>query len=164
MIKMKINPEKIRDVIGKGGSVIRALTEETGTQIDIEDDGTIIIASVDMEKGREAQRRIAEITAEVEVGKVYDGTVLRLLDFGDHVAKPEILPWFAILLAVNLQTSFLTPPFGITLFYMKGVAPSIPMQALYRGIVPFVILQLIGLVAVVTFPETTLWLPRVLLD
>ncbi|MEG0822178.1 MAG: polyribonucleotide nucleotidyltransferase [Burkholderiaceae bacterium] len=89
MIKMKINPEKIRDVIGKGGSVIRALTEETGTQIDIEDDGTIIIASVDMEKGREAQRRIAEITAEVEVGKVYDGTVLRLLDFGAIV---QILP------------------------------------------------------------------------
>ena len=69
MIKMKINPEKIRDVIGKGGAVIRALTEETGTQIDIEDDGTIIIASVDQEKGREAQRRIAELTAEVEVGR-----------------------------------------------------------------------------------------------
>jgi polyribonucleotide nucleotidyltransferase len=89
MIKMKINPEKIRDVIGKGGSVIRALTEETGTQIDIEDDGTIIIASVDMDKGREAQRRIAELTAEVEVGKIYDGTVLRLLDFGAIV---QILP------------------------------------------------------------------------
>jgi len=89
MIKMKINPEKIRDVIGKGGAVIRALTEETGTQIDIEDDGTIIIASVDMEKGREAERRIRELTAEVEVGKVYDGTVLRLLDFGAIV---QILP------------------------------------------------------------------------
>ncbi|MBA3253089.1 MAG: polyribonucleotide nucleotidyltransferase [Pseudomonadota bacterium] len=89
MIKMKINPEKIRDVIGKGGAVIRALTEETGTQIDIEDDGTIIIASVDQEKGREAQRRIAELTAEVEVGRVYDGTVLRLLDFGAIV---QILP------------------------------------------------------------------------
>ena len=89
MIKMKINPEKIRDVIGKGGAVIRALTEETGTQIDIEDDGTIIIASVDQEKGREAQRRIAELTAEVEVGKVYEGTVLRLLDFGAIV---QILP------------------------------------------------------------------------
>jgi polyribonucleotide nucleotidyltransferase len=89
MIKMKINPEKIRDVIGKGGAVIRALTEETGTQIDIEDDGTIIIASVDQDKGREAQRRIAELTAEVEVGKVYDGTVLRLLDFGAIV---QILP------------------------------------------------------------------------
>jgi polyribonucleotide nucleotidyltransferase len=89
MIKMKINPEKIRDVIGKGGAVIRALTEETGTQIDIEDDGTIIIASVDMEKGREAERRIRELTAEVEVGKIYDGTVLRLLDFGAIV---QILP------------------------------------------------------------------------
>jgi polyribonucleotide nucleotidyltransferase len=89
LIKMKINPEKIRDVIGKGGAVIRALTEETGTQIDIEDDGTVIIASVDQEKGREAQRRIQELTAEVEVGKVYDGTVLRLLDFGAIV---QILP------------------------------------------------------------------------
>ena len=89
LIKMKINPEKIRDVIGKGGAVIRALTEETGTQIDIEDDGTIIIASVDMEKGREAERRIRELTAEVEVGKIYDGTVLRLLDFGAIV---QILP------------------------------------------------------------------------
>jgi polyribonucleotide nucleotidyltransferase len=89
MIRMKINPEKIRDVIGKGGAVIRALTEETGTQIDIEDDGTVIIASVDQDKGREAQRRILELTAEVEVGKVYDGTVLRLLDFGAIV---QILP------------------------------------------------------------------------
>jgi polyribonucleotide nucleotidyltransferase len=89
LIKMKINPEKIRDVIGKGGAVIRALTEETGTQIDIEDDGTVIIASVDQDKGREAQRRIMELTAEVEVGKVYDGTVLRLLDFGAIV---QILP------------------------------------------------------------------------
>ncbi len=89
MIRMKINPEKIRDVIGKGGAVIRALTEETGTQIDIEDDGTVIIASVDQEKGREAQRRIMELTADVEVGKVYDGTVLRLLDFGAIV---QILP------------------------------------------------------------------------
>ncbi|HXF46425.1 MAG TPA: polyribonucleotide nucleotidyltransferase, partial [Burkholderiaceae bacterium] len=89
LIKMKINPEKIRDVIGKGGAVIRAITEETGTQIDIEDDGTVIIASVDLDKGREAQRRIEEITAEVEVGKVYEGTVLRLLDFGAIV---QILP------------------------------------------------------------------------
>jgi polyribonucleotide nucleotidyltransferase len=89
LIKMKINPEKIRDVIGKGGAVIRALTEETGTQIDIEDDGTVIIASVDLDRGREAERRIREITAEVEVGKVYDGTVLRLLDFGAIV---QVLP------------------------------------------------------------------------
>ncbi|HSQ10241.1 MAG TPA: polyribonucleotide nucleotidyltransferase [Burkholderiaceae bacterium] len=89
LIKMKINPEKIRDVIVKGGAVIRALTEETGTQIDIEDDGTVIIASVDQEKGKEAQRRIQELTAKVEVGKVYDGTVLRLLDFGAIV---QLLP------------------------------------------------------------------------
>jgi len=89
LTKMKINPEKIRDVIGKGGAVIRALTEETGTQIDIEDDGTIIIASVDREKAKEAERRIRELTAEVEVGKIYDGTVLRLLDFGAIV---QILP------------------------------------------------------------------------
>jgi polyribonucleotide nucleotidyltransferase len=89
LTKMKINPEKIRDVIGKGGAVIRALTEETGTQIDIEDDGTIIIASVDLEKAKEAERRIRELTAEVEVGKIYDGTVLRLLDFGAIV---QILP------------------------------------------------------------------------
>jgi polyribonucleotide nucleotidyltransferase len=89
LIKMKINPEKIRDVIGKGGAVIRALTEETGTQIDIEDDGTVIIASVDLDKGKEAQRRIQALTADVEVGKVYDGTVLRLLDFGAIV---QILP------------------------------------------------------------------------
>ena len=89
LTKMKINPEKIRDVIGKGGAVIRALTEETGTQIDIEDDGTIIIASVDLEKAREAERRIRELTAEVEVGKIYDGTVLRLLDFGAIV---QLLP------------------------------------------------------------------------
>ncbi len=89
MIRIKINPEKIRDVIGKGGAVIRALTEETGTQIDIEDDGSITIASVDQDKGREAERRILELTAEVEVGKVYDGTVLRLLDFGAIV---QLLP------------------------------------------------------------------------
>jgi polyribonucleotide nucleotidyltransferase len=89
MIRIKINPEKIRDVIGKGGAVIRALTEETGTQIDIEDDGNITIASVDQERGREAERRILELTAEVEVGKVYDGTVLRLLDFGAIV---QLLP------------------------------------------------------------------------
>jgi len=89
MIRIKINPEKIRDVIGKGGAVIRALTEETGTQIDIEDDGSITIASVDQEKGREAERRILELTAEVEVGKIYEGTVLRLLDFGAIV---QLLP------------------------------------------------------------------------
>jgi hypothetical protein len=79
MIKMKINPEKIRDVIGKGGAVIRALTEETGTQIDIEDDGTIIIASV-IKKSKKPSAA-SGTDGEVEVGKIYDGTVLRLLDF-----------------------------------------------------------------------------------
>ena len=79
---MKINPEKIRDVIGKGGAVIRALTEETGTQINIEENGTITIASNDSAKADEAKRRIAEITAEVEIGKVYEGPVTKILDFG----------------------------------------------------------------------------------
>jgi polyribonucleotide nucleotidyltransferase len=89
LITMKINPEKIRDVIGKGGAVIRALTEETGTVIDINDDGTVTIASVSAEAGALAKKRIEDITAEVEVGRVYDGTVLRLLDFGAIV---QILP------------------------------------------------------------------------
>jgi polyribonucleotide nucleotidyltransferase len=79
---MKINPEKIRDVIGKGGATIRALTEETGTQINIEEDGTITIASNDSAKAEEAKRRIEGITAEVEIGKVYEGPVTKILDFG----------------------------------------------------------------------------------
>ena len=83
---MKINPEKIRDVIGKGGAVIRAITEETGTTIDIQDDGTVTIACVSTEGGEAAKRRIEEITAEVELGRVYEGTVLRLLDFGAVVS------------------------------------------------------------------------------
>jgi polyribonucleotide nucleotidyltransferase len=86
IIKMKINPEKIRDVIGKGGAVIRALTEETGTTIDIADDGTVMIACVNAEGGELARKRIEDITAEVEVGRVYDGTVLKLLDFGAIVS------------------------------------------------------------------------------
>lgn len=86
IIVMKINPEKIRDVIGKGGAVIRALTEETGTSIDITEDGTVKIACTSSEQGTEAQRRIAEITAEVEIGNVYEGTVLKLLDFGAIVS------------------------------------------------------------------------------
>jgi polyribonucleotide nucleotidyltransferase len=86
MIKMKINPEKIRDVIGKGGAVIRALTEETGTTIDIEDDGSVTIACVSADGGLLAKKRIEEITAEVEVGRIYEGTVLRLLDFGAIVS------------------------------------------------------------------------------
>ena len=86
IITMKINADKIRDVIGKGGAVIRALTEETGTSIDIEDDGTIKIACTSAEQGAEAQRRIAEITAEVEVGQVYEGPVVKILDFGAVVS------------------------------------------------------------------------------
>ncbi len=86
IIKLKINPEKIRDVIGKGGAVIRALTEETGTTIDITDDGTVMIACINAEGGELARKRIEDITAEVEVGKVYDGTVLKLLDFGAIVS------------------------------------------------------------------------------
>ncbi|RFB73498.1 MULTISPECIES: polyribonucleotide nucleotidyltransferase [unclassified Herbaspirillum] len=89
LITIKINPEKIRDVIGKGGAVIRALTEETGTQIDISDEGVVTIASVDAGAGQEAKRRIEELTASVEVGKVYEGTVLKLLDFGAIV---QVLP------------------------------------------------------------------------
>ena len=79
---MKINPEKIRDVIGKGGAVIRALTEETGCQININEDGTITIAATDGAKAEEAKRRIEQITAEVEIGKIYEGPVTKILDFG----------------------------------------------------------------------------------
>ena len=89
IITMHIDPEKIRDVIGKGGSVIRQITEETGATIDIENDGTIKIASVEGPSGQEARRRIELITAEVEVGKIYDGKVARLMDFGAFVT---ILP------------------------------------------------------------------------
>lgn len=89
MLQIKINPEKIRDVIGKGGATIRALTEETGTQIDIGDDGTITISSADIAKAHEAERRIKELTADVEVNQEYEGPVLRLLDFGAIV---QVLP------------------------------------------------------------------------
>jgi polyribonucleotide nucleotidyltransferase len=82
MLQLKINPEKIRDVIGKGGSVIRALQEETGTVIEIADDGNVTISSFSAEGAEEAKRRIEELTAEVEVGRVYEGTVVKLLDFG----------------------------------------------------------------------------------
>jgi len=82
IISMKINPDKIRDVIGKGGAVIQALTKETNTSIDIEDDGTVKIACTNADEGAEAQRRIAQITAEVEVGQIYEGPVVKILDFG----------------------------------------------------------------------------------
>jgi polyribonucleotide nucleotidyltransferase len=89
IITLKIDPEKIRDVIGKGGAVIRQITEETGTTIDIENDGTVKIASVSGAAGREALRRIELITADVEVGRIYEGRVARLMDFGAFVT---ILP------------------------------------------------------------------------
>jgi len=89
IIKIKINPDKIRDVIGKGGVVIRGIQEETGTTIEIEDDGTISIACVSSEGGEAARKRIQELTADVEVGKIYEGPVLRLLDFGAII---QLLP------------------------------------------------------------------------
>ena len=91
--------------------------------------------------------------------------IISELDFGDHVARGEMVYWFAILMAVNLQTSFLTPPFGFALFYMKGVAPpEVRIQHIYKGIIPFVMLQIAGLGLVMAFPELALWLPRVLLN
>ncbi|RZV98550.1 MAG: S1 RNA-binding domain-containing protein, partial [Rhodobacteraceae bacterium] len=89
IISFKIDPEKIRDVIGKGGAVIRAITEETGATIDIDNDGTVRIASVDGASGSDALKRIEDITAEVEVGRIYEGKVARLMDFGAFVT---ILP------------------------------------------------------------------------
>ena len=89
MYNMKINPERIRDVIGKGGATIRQITEETGTQIDIQDDGSITIAAVDAQAARKAQQMIENLTAEVEVGKIYEGPVLRILDFGAIV---QVMP------------------------------------------------------------------------
>ncbi len=91
--------------------------------------------------------------------------ILATLDFGTHLDPDMVIPWVAVLIAVNLQTSFLTPPFGFALFYLKGVAPpSIKIQMIYKGIIPFVILQLIGLIAIICFPELVLWLPTKLLD
>ncbi|MDJ0614387.1 MAG: TRAP transporter large permease subunit [Rhizobiaceae bacterium] len=91
--------------------------------------------------------------------------IIAKLDFGDHVAAVDMVYWFAILMAINLQTSFLTPPFGFALFYLKAVAPpEIKIQNIYKGIIPFVILQLIGLALVMRFPELAMWLPRVLLN
>ena len=89
IITFKINPDKIRDVIGKGGATIRALTEETGTTIDLDDDGTVKVASVDKAAGEEAKRRINDLVADVEVGKIYNGKVAKLMDFGAFVT---ILP------------------------------------------------------------------------
>ena len=88
-VTFKIDPDKIRDVIGKGGVTIRAITEETGATIDISDDGMVKIASVDQAAGLEARRRIEQITADVEVGTIYEGRVAKLMDFGAFVT---ILP------------------------------------------------------------------------
>ena len=85
--------------------------------------------------------------------------LVKTLDFGAHVPQADIVYWFVILLAVNLQTSFLTPPFGFALFYLKGIAPKeVKIQSIYLGIIPFVILQLIGLILVMLFPQLALWL------
>ncbi|MVW70342.1 TRAP transporter large permease subunit [Bordetella sp. 15P40C-2] len=87
------------------------------------------------------------------------------LDFGDHLpGKVEAIYWFAILIAINLQTSFLTPPFGFALFFVKGAAPpSVRMEQIYKGIIPFVVLQVLALIIVVIYPDVALWLPRTLL-
>ncbi|HWA16766.1 MAG TPA: TRAP transporter large permease subunit, partial [Gemmatimonadales bacterium] len=88
--------------------------------------------------------------------------LIKTLDFGDHVPQADIVYWFMILMAINLQTSFLTPPFGFALFYIKGIAPKeVRIQSIYKGIIPFVILQLIGLIVVMSFPQVSLWLMRV---
>jgi tripartite ATP-independent transporter DctM subunit len=92
-------------------------------------------------------------------------TVFQELDFQGHVAKNEQMFWFAILLAVNLQNSFLSPPFGATLFYLKGTAPpSVTLGDIYWGVTPFMILQLVGLALIIIFPGIVLWLPRGMLD
>jgi tripartite ATP-independent transporter DctM subunit len=95
---------------------------------------------------------------------VFAPIIAALADLGDHVGDPRwVVPWFAIIIAVNLQTSFLTPPFGFALFYLKGVAPKeVRIEQIYLGIVPFVLLQLTGLALVILFPEIALWLPRAL--
>ena len=91
--------------------------------------------------------------------------IVELLDFDGHVSKAEVLYWLAILMAINLQTSFLTPPFGFTLFYVKGAAPSVvSMQEIWRGSMPFVGLQRIALALVMALPDIALWLPRTYLN
>jgi len=87
--------------------------------------------------------------------------IVATLDFGTHVPKAEITYWFIVLMAVNLQTSFLTPPFGFALFYLKGIAPKeVKIQSIYKGIIPFVLLQLTAVIIVMTFPDVALWLIR----
>ncbi len=98
IITIKINPEKIRDVIGKGGATIRSITEETGAKIDVSDDGTINIATADGEAGQAAVARIRALTAEAEIGETYLGTVSRIVDFGAFV---EIMPGLDGLLHIS---------------------------------------------------------------
>ncbi|MBT7288849.1 MAG: TRAP transporter large permease subunit [Rhodospirillaceae bacterium] len=87
------------------------------------------------------------------------------LDFGDHVGAEEVVYWFTVCVAINLQTSFLTPPFGFALFYMKGIAPKeVDIKNIYLGIIPFVAIQLIGLIVVLVFPDVALWLPGIVYD
>jgi TRAP-type mannitol/chloroaromatic compound transport system permease large subunit len=87
------------------------------------------------------------------------------MDFAGWVPQESVLIWFTVLLAVNLQTSFLTPPFGFALFYLKGLAPpEVKIQSIYRGIIPFVIMQLICLALVIFFPALALWLPGAVYD
>lgn len=94
----------------------------------------------------------------------YTPLIIRM-DFGDHFAHADIKFWFMILLVVNLQTSFLTPPFGFALFYMKGIAlKEIQIQSIYKGMIPFVILQALGVVSVMAFPEVALWLMHAACD
>ncbi len=89
--------------------------------------------------------------------------ILNGLDFTGHIESAQILPWFAVLVAINLQTSFLTPPFGFALFYMKGVAPSdVKMHHIYKGVLPYILIQLLGLILVMLFPAIALWLPTYL--
>ena len=91
--------------------------------------------------------------------------IIGQLDFGEHVARGDVALWMGALFAVNLQTSFLTPPFGISLFYMRGVAPEgVSLRAIYLGVIPFVLIQLCVLGGLVAFPQIALWLPHVLLD
>ncbi|MCH2345770.1 MAG: TRAP transporter large permease subunit, partial [Pseudomonadales bacterium] len=87
------------------------------------------------------------------------------LDFGDHIASKDITFWFLTLMAINLQTSFLTPPFGFALFYLKGIAPKeVKIQEIYKGIIPFVLLQLCGLILVMWKPNVSLWLMKAAYD
>ena len=91
---------------------------------------------------------------------VFAGMIVDM-EFGDHVPEAAMVYWFTVLIAINLQTSFLTPPFGFALFYLKGIAPKeIKIESIYLGIIPFVSLQLVGLIMVIAFPQVALWLPN----